>query len=132
MNNFTFSCSCNDESHQDPDDENACLSNTRVHACENSKDENSDWFANYANGEFTQTWNSETSIWEPANDTTCTWDCYGGYTESDGVCLYDGCEDITCSGEGVCQKSETEDIDVECICNTGFHPDGLTCVANTK
>ncbi len=37
----------------------------------------------------------------------------------------DPCEGITCSGNGTCQEANGL---ARCVCNTGFHADGLTCV----
>ena len=63
--------------------------------------------------------------------------CYGNSTcdsglicDSDNICVVDSsdpCDGVTCSGNGFCAVSDGEAV---CVCDDGFHDDGLDCIAD--
>ncbi len=57
-------------------------------------------------------------------------DCDGGKICENGTCVTPNnpCDGVTCSGHGTCQNSNGV---ASCVCDSGYHAVGLTCVADT-
>jgi len=92
---------CNDGLHIDPNDPAICAPNVKTVVCTNTPDPAvAEWDDNYDNGDYVQTWVEALGEYRPNTDPNkCLWKCL--------------------------DPNKIHDADInECICNSGFIPDG--------
>jgi len=113
-------CLCDNNFH---DENGSCVSNTRTATCKNNQDLPKDSHEIVKEIEIKY----EDNQWQPA--PYCEIECNEGFNKDDnGICISseeDPCDQLVCGDNASCDAGV-------CLCNSGFHKESETCIANIK
>lgn len=121
-------CGCDDYYH---DEDGSCVADTKTVSCKDvvALPENSEQITE----DVVLIWN-ETDGWPEI--ATCEWSCNDGFRKDGESCISytDPCGDINPCTEANRTKCSDDDFDqvAECSCDSGYHLEETSCIANTK